>query len=307
MKHILLLVVTASLAACSGSSGPAAPSGPGTPAPPQVPAGAGLAATAMFQQLAEHIASSLAASQANLPRNPHIAAEIGAKIALLQNPALAQQISGGRFFVEGQVSSVDGRSIGMAALFPQDQMRAEAAQSVRLLERALPVLEAFLDTPFPASTVQLWYGFTIGNSGGGGRLFMEDRSTYESRTAVNRLPYDAILTHELSHSYISNETLTQFLELYVYNSLNTGSRELSAWTFTRDYVAFAETNEGSAALLDIYQWIGHDGMARAYKSAVALRPPNGEPLSAACRQAFVDQASEAMKARVAERIARIRF
>ena len=70
---------------------------------------------------------------------------------------------------------------------------------------------------------------------------------------------------------------------------------------------FAEANQDASALLDVYQWIGRDGMARAYKAAVPLRPPYGSPLSAACRQVFVDQAPEALKVQVADKIARITF
>jgi hypothetical protein len=307
MKHVLFIVATASLMACSGSSGPAAPSGPGTPASPQVPAGAGPVATAMFRELADHIASALAENRANLPRNPQIAAQINAKIGLLQNPALAAEMSNGRFFVEGSAASVRGSSVAIAAVFPEERLRFEAGESVRVLERALPLLESFLDTPFPNGTIQLWYGFKIGNSGGGARLFMEDRTTYEIRTPTSRLPYDAILGHELAHTYILNEALTQFLELYVYNSLQTGSPALTDWIFTRGYVSFFEGNQDSAALIDIYQWIGREAMARAYKAAVALRPPYGEPLSAACRQVFVNEAPDAMKTQVADRIARVTF
>lgn len=261
----------------------------------------------MYQALPAHIASALAENQANLPANPQNAAQINAKIAMLRRPTLAAEMSDGRRYVEGGASSVDGHRIELAALFAEEWMRADAEASIRLLERALPVLERFTGTPFPGSTIRIWYGFKIGNSGGGGQLFMEDRTTYEGRTAPTRWPHDAILVHELAHSYISNESLTQFLEMYGYNSLLIGSSDIASWTFTRNYAAFAPDNKDSAALLDIYQLIGHDAMSRAYRAVIPLRPPYGEPLSAAARGVFVSEAPAAVAEQVAERIARITF
>jgi hypothetical protein len=46
-------------------------------------------------------------------------------------------------------------------------------------------------------------------------------------------------------------------------------------------------------------------MASAFRAVLPLRPPYGQPLSAAARQAFVDAAPTAAKAQVAARVARI--
>ena len=272
-----------------------------------MPPGVSALVASMFQQLPAHITSALAENQANLSANPHLVAQFNAKIALLQRPNLAAEISDGRFFAEGNATSTDGRAIAIAALFPEERLRAEASEAVRQLERALGALETFIDSPFPMSTIRLWYGFKMGNSGGGGQLFMEDRTSYESRTTATRLPYDAILAHELAHSYISNESLTQFLELYVYNVLRTGSTAVASWEFTRDYVPFADANKDSAALLDVYQLIGPAAMSAGYKTVVPLRPPYGQPLSPAAQQVFVDAAPDAVKVQVAEKMARITF
>lgn len=263
----------------------------------------------MFQELQAHILYALNENQGNLPRNPNpqTAAQLNAKIALLQRPALAAEISNGRFFAEGSATSTDGRAIAIAALFPEERLRAEASEAIRLLERALGALETFIDRPLPASTIRMWYGFKVGSSGGGGQLFMEDRTSYESRTSDARSPYDAILAHELAHSYILNESLTQFLELYVYNTLRTGSTAIASWEVTRDYVPFAADNKDTAALLDVYQLIGPGAMSAAYRAVVPLRPPYGEPLSPAAQQVFVDAAPDAVKAQVAAKMARITF
>lgn len=199
-----------------------------------------------------------------------------------------------------------GTSLPVTAVFPLEGMRAEAAQSVRLVASALPVLENFLDTPFSFPYVRIWHGFVLGNSGGGGTLYMEDRGTYEAVTPPG-LPYDAIVVHELSHSYFRHESLTQFLELYGYNVLRTGSTDLGAWTFTRGYVPGRDANEGVHALLDVYRLIGPGAMASAFRAVRQIGPSAGEPLSAAAQQAFVDAAPPAAKADVAASVARIRF
>ena len=67
------------------------------------------------------------------------------------------------------------------------------------------------------------------------------------------------------------------------------------------------SKQDSAALLDVYRLIGHDPMARSYRATYPLRPPYGEPLSPAVRQAFVDQAPDALKSQVAALVARVTF
>jgi hypothetical protein len=305
ITRAVVIAGIACLAACSGSNGPAGPA-PQTNAPP-IPSGASPLVAAMYQRLPGYITSALAENRALLPHNPRYAAQINAKITLLQRPTLAAEISNGRFYVEGTATSMSGQTIAMAALFAEEWMRAEAAESIRMLERVLPVLETFLDMPFPETIVRVWYGFKFGHTGGGGQLFLEDRTMYESRTPATRLPHDEILAHELAHSYISNESLTQFLEMYAYSRVNGATIDISSWTFAREYSAFAAGNQDSAALLDVYQLIGHAAMSRAYAAVVPLRPLYGEPLSSAARQVFVDQAPDPVKTQVAEKIGRITF
>jgi hypothetical protein len=109
----------------------------------------------------------------------------------------------------------------------------------------------------------------------------------------------------MSHSYIGHEGVNQFLELFVYNMIHTGSANLQSWTWTRDYVPSNPSNSGVHALLDVYQLIGRDAMSRAYKAVRVLNPPYGQPLSQQCQQAFVDQAPGSLKAQVADKMSKI--
>ena len=312
---LLGLAAIASIAACGGSSNPTSPTpaqSPTVPTPtptplPPIPGGLTPALTAMLQGLSAYISAALAENQELLPRNPQSTTQLQAKIAMLQNPSLAADIINGRRWAEGQVTSMSSRVIPIVTVFPLETMRSEATQAVRTLEPVLPLLEGFFNTPFPTSAVRVWYGFKIGNTGGGGVIYSEDRTTYEGRTGPSRLPYDAILGHELGHSYIGNEALNQFLELYTYNVVRTGSTVPSAWTFVRDWTPGLSTNQNVAAVLDVYQLIGHDAMARAYRAIHPLGPPYGSPLSPAVIQAFVAQVPLSQQSQVAEKLARITF
>jgi hypothetical protein len=154
--------------------------------------------------------------------------------------------------------------------------------------------------------VRVWYGFIVGNSGGGGVVNTEDQTSYESRTPASRLPLEAILDHELSHSYISHEGLNQFLEIYQMNMVHTGSTDPAPWSYARSNVGSPPASTASsAALLDVYRLIGRDAMASAYRTVYTLNPRYGEPLSSACKQVFVDQAREEVKARVTALVANI--
>ena len=304
MKRLVVSVAVLLVTACGGSSGGGTPT---TPAPtvPAIPSGVSALVASMFQHLPAYIQSTLADSQANLPRNPQNAASINAKIALLQAPTLAADISAGRLFVESGVTSTDGRQISMAAMFPEERYRTEAAAALDVMARSLPHLERFTDTPFPATTLRLWYGFKVGNSGGNAVLDMEDRTSYERRTPGSRLPYDAILAHEIAHSYIGNEAMTQFLELYAFNRSLGSSPDLATWTFTRGYIGPSAANESSALLLDVYDLMGHDAMSRAYRAAVPLRPPYGQPIPEAVIEAFVNEAPPPLKEQVRAKLARV--
>jgi hypothetical protein len=263
------------------------------------------AAAPMLGILGDRMAASMANLVDALPRNPRIASYIQAKIDMLRTPGLGGDILEGARYAGGSVKSRAGTIAPVTAVFPLEGMRADAVRSVRDAESAVPVLEEFLGTAFPTPAVRIWYGFTVGNSGGGGTITAEDRGTYEARTPETRLPHDAMIVHELGHSFVGNESLTQFLELYGYNVLLTGSPELSTWTFTRGYVPGAESSEGVHALLDVYRLIGPRAMASAFRAVLPLRPPYGQPLSAAARQAFVDAAPADAKAQVAAKVARI--
>lgn len=300
----LALTVLLLLAACGGSSGGGTPTTP-APTAPTIPSGVSPLVASMFQQLPTYIQSTLADNQANLPRNPQNAVSINAKIALLQRPTLAGDISAGRLFVESSVTSTDGRQIAMAAMFPEDRYRGEAAAALDVIARSLPHLERFMDTPFPATTLRLWYGFTVGNSGGNAVLDMEDRTSYESRTPASRLPYDAILAHETAHTYIGNEAMTQFLELYAFNRSLGSSPDPATWTFTRGYAGPSDANESSALLLDVHGLIGHDEMSRAYRAAYPLRPPYGQPIPPAVIDVFVNEAAPPVKEQVRAKLARV--
>lgn len=263
--------------------------------------------SAMLGELPNYIAWALTDNQNSLPRNPHLTTQLQAKIAMLGSPTLANDITSGRRWSEGSVTSMNGRTVPIAALFPLESMRADASQDVRAIERALPVLEGFMAAPIAASAIRIWYGFIIGNRGGGGTIHTEDRATYEARTGPDRLPHEAILDHELSHTYIGHEGLNQFLELYVYNVVQTGSPDVRAWVFDREYQAWRASNEGIHALLDVYQLIGRERMAGAYGAVTPLRPPYGQPLSAECRQVFVEHAPPEVRAQVAEKMARVTY
>ena len=305
--HAMLLI-----GACGGSEGTSTPTTPTPPtptptAPPTIPARLSPALTAMLEGLSAYITQAVQTNQDLLPRNPQSASQLQAKIAMLQSPSLAADIINGRRWAEGQATSMNGRVIPIVAVFPLESMRNEAGDGVRTLEPVFPLLEGFFDTPFPTQAIRVWYGFVLGNTGGGGVIYSEDRTTYEARTPASRLPYEAILSHELGHSYISNESLNQFLELYTYNVIRTGSTDPQRWTFTRSWVPGLAANQDSAAVLDIYQLIGVDAMKRAYRAIYPLRPPYGQPLSQAVVQAFVAQVPAAQQAQVTAKLAKITF
>ena len=325
-KVFAVVILLALFSSCSGSSSPSppnpapepTPASPPSPAPPPdapeptptpapspAPVPHSAALDAMLDSLPTYINWALAHNQGLLPANPGLATEIEAKIALLESPNLVSEINDGQRWAEGSVASTAGRSVPIVSIFPADNMRGSATQSVNSLEQALPVLEAFMATPLPASVIRVWYGFVMGNSSGGGSLNMEDQETYETRTEEDRLPYEALLDHELAHTYIGHESLTQFLELYVYNRLHTNSENVQAWIHVRNYVPWLDSNRNIHALLDVYQLIGPDAMTNAYRAIYPLHPLYGFPLSAECKQAFIDQASTALKPQVADKMAMV--
>lgn len=290
------------LAACeSARPGPA-------PTPQNPPPGSvGPAVSFMLDGLSAYVTQAIQENQSLLPNNPQSASFIQAKIAMLQRPGFASEVANGGRWASGQVTSANGRTIAIGCIFALEAMRSEATDAVRTIETAIPVLESFLDTPSPVAMFRIWYGFVVGNSGGGGVIYTEDRTTYESRTPATRLPHEAILGHEAGHSFIGNEALNQFLEIYTYNVRRTGATDIAQWTFTRNWTPGLASNENSAALLDIYQLVGLDVMKQAYRAILPLRPAYGQPLSPAVVDAFVAQVPEPVKAQVSDKLARITF
>lgn len=233
----------------------------------------------------------------SLPRNPLNEAQIQEKIDMLNEADLAENIVKQGLFVADFVLSIDGRNIPIVAVFPRNYMREDAATEVFKAKLALPILENFFDIPLQTNRIHIWYGFIVGNLGGGGSVYCEDRPTYESRFREGMMPYDLGLYHELGHSYIGHESLTQFLEEYLYNLINTGSINFVDWTISRKP---PENWPWITAILDIYQLIGRDAMSEAYKVIYSYHPPYGTLLSQECKQAFVDQAPESLKPQVSE-------
>jgi hypothetical protein len=259
-----------------------------------------------LDRLPAWIVSSLEYNQESLPRNPQLASEIQAKIEMLSAPGLEASILNEALFGEGETTTLDGRSIPVAFVYPADTMRWGVQQDIERLVPTISTLEGFIGVPWPHNYVREWYGFRMGHSGGGGELYMEDRGTYADRG----VPNDVIVPHELGHSYIGHEGLTQFLEVYGYNVVETGSTDLSTWTWTRSvgggpYVPFAPENQGAWALMDIYQLIGRAAMGRAYARIHAIGAPYGTPLSEAARQTFVDEAPEVDREQVADIVLRL--
>lgn len=251
------------------------------------------------------IASSIARMVASLPQNPQAASFMEARLALLRTPGLGGDVIDGHRYTLGSVAARGG-TLPITAVFPVESMRAEAELPVRLVESALPVLEELLGAPYPTQAIRVWYGFAVGSSGGGGVINAEDRTTYQARTLGLLLPYDPMIIHELSHTWFGSESVTQFMEMYGYNLVTTGSADLRAWTYTRGWVPGREANEGVHALLDVYALLGPEAMGGALAEVAALRPPYGQPLTPAMQQAFVDAAPEAAKAAVAAKVARVR-
>lgn len=263
-------------------------------------------ATPMFGQLGEILTWSVNRLTTDLPLNPGSAPYYREKLAMLRAPGLGGDILDQRRYAEGGLLSRSGSTIPVTAIFPVEAMRDEAVETIEFAEASLPLVEDFLELPFPRPEIRLWHGFVMGNSGGGGALHMEDRATYAERTqGAAFVPYDGIIVHELSHTWTAHESLTQLLELYGYNRLRLGTDDPLKWTFDRDYVADRDANAGVHALLDVYRMIGPEAMAQGYRNVIPLRPLYSQPLSAEMQKAFVDAAPEALKTAVAAKMAKV--
>ncbi|HXT70683.1 MAG TPA: hypothetical protein VN700_13055 [Vicinamibacterales bacterium] len=296
------IAVAAFLTACSGSkSSPTPTPTPAPPVPVTFPSGLSSSVLQMLNGLQSYMTSVLAENQSLLPNNPQSQTYIQAKIAALQQPSLYADIVNGRRWNEGQAASSIGPAVPVATVFMLESMRSESGDAVRVIEAALPLLETFFNVRFPTANVRIWYGFKVGNSGGGGQIYTEDRTTYVTRTTASRKPHDAIMMHELSHTYMSNECFNQFLEFYVFNLIATGSTDFSRWTYTQNSLP------GVDALFDIYKLIGPDAMRDAYRAVYPLRPPYGSPLSQAVIQAFLSAVPQQHQATVSTKLAIVNF
>lgn len=263
-------------------------------------------AAPMLGDLAEYIASTIERQQSTMRTNPHVATQIQAKLAMLRAPGFAGQIVTNHRYVERLATTRSGRTVPITSVFPADAMRGEAEHAIRTAADAIPVLEAFLDTPFEAPFFRMWYGFTVGSSTGGIVMQAEDRTTYDARRQPWMLPHDAMIVHEVSHGYMGHETLNQFLELYTWGVMTTGSRDPLRWTWTRGWEPGLESNEGIHALLDVYQLIGPEAMGAGYRALMAHRLRYGSVLSAEVRADFVAAIPEAFRARVDAKLATVR-
>jgi hypothetical protein len=272
---------------------------------PVIPSGLSAPLTAMLTGLFQHILDARAASELALPNNPVSGGFIVRKIEMLKDPALPGDIIDGRRWIDSQIVSSFGSVMPLALVFALEPMREEAALTVQTLQQGVPVLETFMGEAFPTQTIKVWYGFEVGAKGGGGVLYLEEQSLYETRTGPGRLPYHAIVLHEASHSYISNEALNQFLEVYAYNVSRGRGTALAGWDFTRGWGPDTPINFGVSVVLDVYALVGHDVMQRAYRAIRPLRPAYGQPLTAAVLDAFVAQVPEQHRAAVRAKLATI--
>lgn len=257
--------------------------------------------------LSEYLERALESNLVNLPRNQRYATFFEAKLAILRTPGLGGDIVDQHRYGQGSAASRSGAEVPITAVFPVEAMRGEAMDAVHLTEDALPVLEEFLDKAFPTPAVRIWYGFIVGASGGGGTMSIEDRTTYNARTQGAFMVYEPMVVHELSHTYMGHETLNQFLEVYGYNVARTGSKDIRDWDALRGWVPGRETNEGLHALLDIYQLVGPEVMADAYRAVLPLRPPFGEVLLAPVAEAFAAAVPASMRPQVAAKLAKVGY
>lgn len=255
-------------------------------------------AAPMLGALAEFIAFTIESQQQTVRTNPHVATQIQQKLAVLRTPGIAGQIVANHRYVERLATTRSGRTLPITSVFPADAMRGEADHAVRTAADAIPVLEAFLDTPFEAPFFRMWYGFAVGSSTGGIVMQAEDRTTYDARRQPWMVPHDAMIVHEVSHSYMGHETLNQFLELYTWGVMTTGSRDPLKWTWTRGWDPGLENNEGIHAILDVYKLIGPEAMGAGYRALMAHRLRYGSVLSAEVRADFVAAIPEAFRAQV---------
>jgi hypothetical protein len=255
----------------------------------------------MLNQLPARIAFSYQENLDLIPRNRDKTAFYEQKLEMLATPGLINQIVDDRRWVEG--SAVTTRGVTpIGGVFPLEWMRGECADAVRVLEESLPFLVEFMGQAFPTGRLEVWYGFKLGASGGSGLITTVDRTTALAANPEPSLSYEAVLAHEASHSYIRNEALNQFLELFVYNMrLGLGPDPLN-WTATRGWSPTTASPFGVNGVMDIYHVVGLDPIRRAYRAVAPLNPDYGRPLTNAVIAAFVAEMPEEHRAFAEERL-----
>ncbi|HET6763871.1 MAG TPA: Ig-like domain-containing protein [Longimicrobiaceae bacterium] len=265
------------------------------------------AVTAMLAIMSDYLPWAANRLRELRPGNPLLVSYIDAKLHLLETPGLGSQVVAGGRYTEGAMMSRSGQTVPITAVFPLESMRGEAVQSVALLTSALPVVEEFLGVAYPWQSIHVWDGFLIGSSNSAW-VSLEDRATYETRAAgKNLVPYDAIVVHEATHTWMPHESLNQFLELYGYNVIRTGSADAARWTHTRDWVPGRAENTGIHALLDIYQLAGPTAMAAGYRAILPMRVPYGGPIPQPAQEAFAAAMPEPIRPQVAAKLANVGF
>lgn len=228
------------------------------------------------------------------------------KINLLQNPNLATEIVNNRYYISFKLNSIDNRRIPFTTFFISEEMRGGANFMMDTYKIAFPILENFMQTPISCANIDIRYGFTLTNSNNGCFLNLDDKETLEAMANLyfdspyTQTLFERVFLHELTHKYIGNEQLNKFLEQYIFNVINTNSTDTQLWIYPYGpYIPLNASNEGLYALYDIYQLIGVQGMSNAYRRLGELYPPYNAPLSADCKQAFIDQAPSNLKEQVA--------
>lgn len=293
------------LAAC-GLPAPTEPTQPNYPPLPPLPLpalpqDASPTILGMLRQLPSRIAFSYQENIDLIPRNRSRTSFYEEKLAMLATPGLIDQIVNDRRWVDGTAVTVHGIT-PIGAVFPLEWMRGECADAVRLIEDALPILVEFMGAPFPTGRLEFWYGFKLGATGGGGLMTVVDRTTSDIANSGAAITYDAMLVHEASHSFILNEALNQFLELYVHNvRLGLGVDPLG-WAETRGWSPTTPSQFGVNGVMDIYHVVGLDPIRRAYRAIAPLNPAYGRPLTDAVIAAFVAEMPEEQRAFVEERL-----
>lgn len=305
---LTLLVLTAVACAPAATAPPMNQTAPlqtlPKPVTPPLPPAVSPLVTSMLTGLADYMVSVYAENRDLIPNNPGLATWIRAKMAMLESPTLINDIFSGRRWIDGEAPTAPGGPTPIAAVFALESMREECADVVRIVERHLPVLAEFFDERFPTGAMKIWYGFKTGATGGGA-MYLVDRGTQDQFRLPSSLSYEAMLAHEAAHSYIGNEALTQFLEVYTYNVARGAGVDHHGWTELRGWTPDTPSVFGVTYVLDVYHRVGFDVMRRGFRAIRPLRPGYGMPLSPFVIAAFLNEVPEEHRAFVQERLSRI--